>query len=178
MLKSFITALLFSALAVPISAQDANPTGSAKPTGQESRVTLRAPKRKLTRTQGSDQYRQVRCGLQDKAGILWFGTTGEGVYSYDGKGFTQYTVQDGLNSNTVWSILEDKQGRIWFGTDSGPSRWDGKSIRSIPIPSAVGLFAPSIPSPSQTFPAQTSVWSMLEDRRGTIWFGTSGGVFR
>jgi ligand-binding sensor domain-containing protein len=174
MRKILVSALLLSALAVPISAQEANPAGGTKPTAQESGVTTRAPKPNLTRTQGSNQYQEVRCGLQDRAGTLWFGTTGEGVYAYDGKGFTQYTVRDGLNSNTVWSILEDKQGRIWFGTDSGPSRWDGKSV---PIPSAFGLSVPTRSSRTQALPAQSAVWSMLEDKKGTIWFGTSAGVF-
>ena len=54
---------------------------------------------------GGKGYPQVRCGLQDRAGDLWFGTTGEGVFRYDGKGFTQYTVGDGLNSNTVCRLV-------------------------------------------------------------------------
>jgi ligand-binding sensor domain-containing protein len=150
--------------------------GSVKPSVQESSVISRTPKPKLTKTQGSNEHNTTRCGLQDKAGNLWFGTTGEGVYRYDGKGFTQYTVQDGLNSNTVWYILEDKKGRIWFGTDSGLSRWDGKRIRHVPISPALGLSVPTTPSPSQKLPAQPAVWSMLEDKRGTIWFGTSEGM--
>src|SRR5579871_1684800 len=105
---------------------------------------------KLTRSQGSDRYQEIRCGLQDKAGNLWFGSTGEGVYRYDGKGFAQFTVHDGLADNTVWSILEDTMGTIWFGTDSGLSRWDGKSIRSIPIVGATGSSQPTISGANQT----------------------------
>jgi ligand-binding sensor domain-containing protein len=41
---------------------------------------------KLVKTQGSDESDNVWCVLQDKSGNLWFGTTGEGVYRYDGKG--------------------------------------------------------------------------------------------
>jgi ligand-binding sensor domain-containing protein len=149
-------------------------SGCVKPAVQDSRDTSPAPKLKLTRTQGSNQYAEIRCGLQDKAGNLWFGSTGEGAYCYDGKCFTQYTVQDGLNSNTVWSILEDKKGRIWFGTDSGLSRWDRKSIRSVSITSALSV--PTIASPNQTLPAQPAVWSLREDKRGTIWIGTSEGM--
>ena len=48
---------------------------------------------KLTKTQGSKEGSSVYCSLEDKAGNLWFGTTGEGVYRYDGKLFTQYTIQ-------------------------------------------------------------------------------------
>ncbi|MDG3002583.1 ligand-binding sensor domain-containing protein [Paludisphaera mucosa] len=154
-----------------------NSSGGVRATVQDLGVTPRASKPKLTRTQGGTEYMQVRCGLQDGVGNHWFGTTGEGVYRYDGKGFTQYTVEDGLNSNIVWSILEDKKGRIWFGTDSGLSRWDGKGIRSVPIPPASESSGSATASPKQALAAQT-VWSMLEDRKGTIWFGTSEGVFR
>jgi ligand-binding sensor domain-containing protein len=152
-------------------------SGSVKPSAQESSIIARAPKPKLTRTQGSNQYQTVRCGLRDKAGNLWFSTTAEGVYRHDGNGFTQYTVQDGLPSNTVWSIVEDKKGRVWFGTDAGLARWDGKSVRAVPIVSALGLSLLPTPSPDQAFPEQSAVWSMLEDKKGTLWIGTADGVF-
>jgi ligand-binding sensor domain-containing protein len=140
-------------------------------------VNLPAIKPKLKRSQGTNEYAEIRSGLQDKAGNLWFGSTGEGVYRYDGKGFTQYTVHDGLANNTVWSILEDKKGRIWFGTDSGLSRWDGKTISGVPVVSAAGLSKPGNSTANQTIPNQPSVWSMREDKRGTIWIGTSEGMF-
>ena len=89
---------------------------------------------KLIKTQGSSEADNVRCGLQDKQGNLWFGTTGEGVYRYDGKIFTQFTMKDGLLSNCVWSMLEDHSGNIWFGTGEGICRYDGKSITSMTIP--------------------------------------------
>lgn len=86
---------------------------------------------KLFRTQGTNEYVNVHCALQDRKGDLWFGTTGEGVYRYDGKVFTQFTIKDGLNSNTVWSVLEDRKGNIWFGTrDLGLCRYDGKIFTS------------------------------------------------
>jgi len=74
--------------------------------------TLTSEQPKLIKTQGTDPYQNIHCGLQDKAGNLWFGTTGEGVYRYDGKSFTQFTVKDGLSNNKVWSILEDTAGNI------------------------------------------------------------------
>ncbi|GAB2558355.1 two-component regulator propeller domain-containing protein [Spirosoma aerophilum] len=67
----------------------------------------------------------------DKTGNLWFGTTGEGVYRYDGKLFTQFTKQDGLSSNTVWCLVEDRAGNIWVGTRNiGLYRYDGKTFTS------------------------------------------------
>jgi hypothetical protein len=81
---------------------------------------------KLIKTQGSNKYQNIFCGIQDKHGNLWFGITGEGVYCYDGKLFTQFTTNDGLSSNTVWSVLEDKTGNIWFGTNDGICRYEEK----------------------------------------------------
>src|SRR6516165_4647768 len=52
---------------------------------------------KLRRTQGTDRYALIGCALLDKAGNLWFGTTGEGVYRYDGKSFAQFTAKNGLS---------------------------------------------------------------------------------
>src|ERR1043165_2048541 len=62
---------------------------------------------KIIKTQGSGQADNVHCSILDKAGNLWFGTTGDGVYRYDGKVFTNLTRKDGLSSNTIWSILEE-----------------------------------------------------------------------
>ncbi len=52
---------------------------------------------------------------------------------YNGKSFVQYTQKDGLNSNTVYAMIEDSSGTIWFGTDKGARHYDGKSIDSIPF---------------------------------------------
>jgi len=124
---------------------------------------------KLTKTQGTTEHQNVHCSLQDKDGNLWFGTTGEGVYRYDGKEFIQFTEKDGLSNNKVWSILEDKSGDIWFGTDDGVSRYDGKTISKIPfILTSVSGFG--TPTPQSGINA---VWSMMQDKSGIIWFGTS-----
>ncbi len=135
--------------------------------------TSRQPK--LTKTQSTDQYQNVHCGLQDKAGNLWFGTTGDGVYRYDGKSFTNYSAKDGLSSNNVLSVLEDKTGNIWFGTDAGVCRYNGKTFTGIPIfGTNDGSFNFLTGKPS----SQTGVWSMFQDKKGNIWFGTSDdGVY-
>lgn len=146
--------------------------------------TISAGQPKLIRTQGTSQFDQVRCALLDKAGNLWFGTTGEGVYRYDarlpdghGKRFTQFTVKDGLSNNTVWSLLEDQSGNIWFGTDSGLCRYDSKTIVSIPISVASSSNFYRDHSSNHNPSARYAVWSMLQDKGGKIWFGTSEGIY-
>ncbi|MBK9357378.1 MAG: hypothetical protein IPN08_08340 [Bacteroidales bacterium] len=131
---------------------------------------------KLPKTQGSNEYQNVDCGIQDKLGNIWFGTTGEGVYRFDGKLFTQFTMKDGLSSNCVWSILEDKTGNIWFGTSNGICRFDGNKIISVPISFYI---RPVITDNSYytEWSTKNSVWSMLQDKSGKIWFGTGDGVY-
>ncbi len=82
-----------------------------------------------------------------------------------------------MNSNIVWSILQDKSGNIWFGTDSGVCRFDGKAIIRIPIAVTNGLtFYPNNLSNNNP-PAKNEVWSMIQDKSGIIWFGTTAGVY-
>ena len=131
---------------------------------------------KIFKTQGSNQYDNIHCAIEDKAGNLWFGTTGEGVYRFDGKLFTQFTKNNGLASNAVWSILEDKGGDIWFGTTDGICRYDGKNIHRVPIN---GNFLPTITSDNYYTEQSTkqTVWSIFQDKTGKIWFGTGDGVY-
>ena len=70
--------------------------------------------------------KNIRSIFQDRKGNYWFGTNGAGVYRYDTKTLTQFTVKDGLADNQVINIQEDDLGNIWFGTGVfGISKFDG-----------------------------------------------------
>ncbi len=126
---------------------------------------------KLIKTIGSPNY-NVRCGLQDKAGNFWFGTTQNGLYKYDGKSFTQFLVTDGLNSNNITCILEDKDGKIWVGTDAGLCLYDGKTLVEIRIPLPKNL-------PHHNYHDRNSHWvfSIMQAKSGKLWFATIDGVY-
>jgi ligand-binding sensor domain-containing protein len=109
-------------------------------------------------------------GIQDKEGNLWFSTTGQGLYKYDGKSFTQFTTEHGLDNNLVWSILEDKDGKIWIGTQSGVLLYDGKTFTGIKI-----LLPKDLP-PNKNYDYH-DVFSIMEDRNGKLWFATIDGVY-
>ena len=125
---------------------------------------------KLIKTQGSHQGDNVHCSLQDKAGNLWFGTTGEGVYKYDGKLFSQITASNGLNSNTVWCMLEDKDAKIWIGTAAGACVYDGKTFSKIQIPLRNNM-------PPNKYHNRHDVFSIMQDKSGKLWFATIDGVY-
>jgi ligand-binding sensor domain-containing protein len=110
--------------------------------------------------------------LQDKSGNVWFGTSDNGLYKYDGKSFSQFTVTNGLNSNDVYCLLEDKDGKIWIGTKAGPCLYDGKTFTNIPIPLPKNL-------PPNKNPVNQNHWvySMMQAKSGKIWFVTIDGVY-
>lgn len=135
----------------------------------------------------------IRCSLQDKDGNLWFGTTGAGIYRYDGKTFTNFSKMDGLLSNIVYCMLEDKNGIIWCGTQAGlyrytPSDFAGRkkiSFTRFPVPgletSHEDFFngmAGARYAANASIPAKP-VYSIVEDKAGNIWLGTGKlGLYR
>jgi ligand-binding sensor domain-containing protein len=103
---------------------------------------------------------------EDKSGNLWFGTDGGGVYSFDGKNYTNYTKADGLCDNSITSIVQDRKGNIWFGTmNGGLSLFDGTSFSSF--------------TEKNGMIGNNEVWNIYEDKKGNIWFSSEGfGVYR
>jgi ligand-binding sensor domain-containing protein len=148
------------------------------PTDKQSETkTTPIEQPKLIKTQGSREGDNIHCSLQDKVGNLWFGTTGEGVYRYDGKLFTQFTMKEGLNSNCLYSILEDKDGNIWFGTENGVCRYDGKTISNMPFTTTYSFNLNPNNSSNTSTSIKNEVWDMMQDKSGKIWFGTTDGVY-
>ncbi len=99
---------------------------------------------------------------QDVNDILWF-TTRDGVCSFNGVSFTDYT---GIIENATFGKFTPKEGCLIFGTQLGLCHYDGKTFTRFTIhpdtcrPSAYDRKRPY------------SVYSTLLDRSGTIWFGT------
>ena len=117
---------------------------------------------------------KMTSGLLDKAGNLWFGTSNEGVYRYDGTSFVNFTEKEGLSSNYVNCILEDKAGNLWFGTQNGLSKYDGKAFtrQAIPMDNEIDI-------EGKEWWNKSTVSCLLEDKKGNLWIGTGGdGAYR
>jgi len=135
---------------------------------------------KLIKTIGDPGYGHVRCGLQDKAGNLWFGTTENGLYKYDGKSFRQFLVTDGLISNSINDILEDKDGKIWIGTAAGVCLYDpSTSLRTgDTIFAKIQISVPkNLPPNKNKFYQTQIVYDIMQDKTGKLWFVTIDGVY-
>jgi len=64
----------------------------------------------------------------DKQGNIWFGTAG-GASRFDGKYFTNYSTENGLNDNLVSKIIS-KNGFIWIATQHGITRIKEKQVQT------------------------------------------------
>ena len=40
----------------------------------------------------------------------------------------KFTIEDGLSSSGVFSIVQDKMGFLWIGTSTGLCRFDGNEL--------------------------------------------------
>jgi len=107
--------------------------------------------------------KNIRSIFQDRKGNYWFGTNGAGVYLYDTKTLTQFTVKDGLADNQVINIQEDDLGNLWFGTGVfGISKFDGTTFTI--LTNKVNI----------TTGKETDWKSTNND----LWFYAGGGVFK
>ncbi len=68
--------------------------------------------------------------------------------------FRTYTVDDGLNSNTVYDIEQDENGFIWFATNAGICRFDGQQFRRYTIDEGI---------------ADNEVLKIKSDRNKRLW---------
>ncbi|MBN2237971.1 MAG: histidine kinase, partial [Bacteroidales bacterium] len=59
--------------------------------------------------------------FEDSKNRLWIAGEGLNLYHRNSNTFSHFTINHGLASNTIYSILEDKKGNLWLGTDVGLS---------------------------------------------------------
>ncbi|MFQ5571854.1 MAG: two-component regulator propeller domain-containing protein, partial [Rhodothermales bacterium] len=73
-----------------------------------------------------------------------------------------WQIEDGLPSNTVYTITQTSDGYLWCGTDAGLARFDG--IR----------FTVFDASNTEVMP-NSRISELYEDQSGYLWIGTLGG---
>ena len=107
-------------------------------------------------------------------GVLWVGTLGGGLKRFDceKKSFTHYRnnpqVSSTLSHNQIWFIHETSGSPnvLWIGTSDGLNRFDVERER-------FSCFKNDPHNPASL--SYNGARSMLEDRSGILWIGTSGG---
>jgi|GEM_PF-1419455 len=103
---------------------------------------------------------------QDNRAVQWFGTT-RGVAYHDTLatkwGWERYNMANsGLSDDTVLVIRRGPDDRIWFGTANGASVWEDGRWYGPPEDGLEGR----------------SIYDVVHERSGAIWFGTDSGAVR
>ena len=107
---------------------------------------------------------------QDSRGFMWF-CTQEGVSRFDGVGMTNFTVADGLPDHSAEDFLETKTGTIYIATGKGLARLNPHGLRGSKENPLFTVFLPDNPKAEK-------ILTLLEDRAGQVWVGTSDGLYK
>jgi ligand-binding sensor domain-containing protein/signal transduction histidine kinase len=102
-----------------------------------------------------DNICHVTSLLEDSRGRIWLGTAKRGIYRWQAGTLTQFTNAT-LDQRIVFDMAEDPEGRIWLGTEMGL------------------ICCNSNLEEQAVTPLSTEIRTLLVDRRGVLWIGTSG----
>jgi len=100
------------------------------------------------------------------AGEVWFASNGHGMSRWLGYGiWDTWTTAEGLQNDTIWTVLRDRTGRLWVANDNGLAYLDESRKRFTPWP------LPGLPK-------EQRVSGIAESKDGAIWVGAGTTVFR
>lgn len=101
----------------------------------------------------------VRQLLEDRSGTIWIALD-SGLSRWNGSGFRNYYLEDGLSYPSTRCMIVDTQGDILIGTDSGLNRMHNGEI---------------VPDVAFAQLAKEKIWAIHQDASGRLWLGTRGG---
>jgi signal transduction histidine kinase/ligand-binding sensor domain-containing protein/DNA-binding response OmpR family regulator len=122
----------------------------------------------------SISYNGISSIYFDKSGILWVGTTGQGINIYDPKArrfnILQKVDEQGsrISGFSIRSVTEDDSGNVWIGTDV-LHFWQKDTNKLISFEKS---------SDSLNAFGNTIVWAMIQSKDKYLWTATTEGLFR
>ncbi len=99
---------------------------------------------------------------EDQDRNIWIGTNGGGISRFSDGKITNFTTADGLSANVVFDVYIDDEQVLWLSTRDGITSYNGETFK------AYDHFNEII---------NKSVFQVLEDRIGNMWFTSPKGVF-
>lgn len=104
---------------------------------------------------------------ESKNKILWIGTAGSGLFSYDGKKnkLAWYTDFPGFKEKLVVAITESRDGSIWISGKTGITKLDLKNKKAVNFSTEDGLLSNDFNNNA-----------VLNDKNGDLYFGSYEGV--
>jgi ligand-binding sensor domain-containing protein len=101
--------------------------------------------------------------MEDKNRNIWFTSSNQGAYRYDGKTIVNFNEKEGLGENYAGGIAQDKAGNMWFTMKNGICRYDGKIFTEYTSKDGLG---------------GTEFWGLIIEQSGIIWITARGATTR
>lgn len=103
---------------------------------------------------------------EDSRNNIWIGTLNDGLFQLSPSGDIRQYTQPTLASNYVRTICEDNNGNIWIGTMLGLNVIDSRTGK---------IHFYGLEKDGKAGLSNLSVWIIMKDDQGTMWFGTYYG---
>jgi len=118
--------------------------------------------------------------IQDKEGVMWFGSRGSGLWSFHGGDLRHYSSAQGLLSDNILGIVEGKEDRLWISSSEGIFSVRRKDLLQNEgdvsrIPIRVFGVSEGINASQMNASVQPSIWRAAS---GAIWFASGNGAVR
>jgi signal transduction histidine kinase/ligand-binding sensor domain-containing protein/CheY-like chemotaxis protein len=104
---------------------------------------------------------EIKTLLVDRHGVLWIGTSGDGLARYKDEQYGFLRKTDGLTSDYVKSLAEDREGSLWIGTRDGLNQ-----LTDVKFPTYQAAEDPTV----------KDALSVSASRKGGVWVGSSAGL--
>jgi ligand-binding sensor domain-containing protein len=101
--------------------------------------------------------------MEDKSGNIWFASSRNGVFRYDGSTIANVAEKDALGENYAGGLAQDKDGNMWFVMKNGICRYDGKTLTEYTPKDGLG---------------GTEFWGIYIEESGIIWVTARGSTTR
>jgi signal transduction histidine kinase/DNA-binding response OmpR family regulator len=104
---------------------------------------------------------------ESKNKIIWIGTAGSGLFSYDAKNnkLAWYTDFPGFKEKLVVAITESRDGAIWISGKTGITKLDLKNKKAVNFSTDDGLLSNDFNNNA-----------VLNDKNGDLYFGSYEGI--
>jgi signal transduction histidine kinase/ligand-binding sensor domain-containing protein len=124
-------------------------------------------------------HSKVDAFFEDRDGLLWIGSVGEGLWLVDGSKTFHYTMRDGLFDDDIYGIVADDQDRLGMACSKGIFFVNRADLTAL----AAGRMKTFVSTPFSPTDAlrtiecksgvQPAAWRMND---GRLWFSTIRGV--
>jgi len=101
--------------------------------------------------------------MEDQGGNIWFASSENGVFRYDGKTITNIAEKEGMGENYAGGMAQDKDGNMWFTMKGGICKYDGKTLTAYTPKDGLG---------------GTEIWGIYIEQSGIIWVTARGSTTR